>query len=261
MIVQAMSGGMSLTGEPDGRSVRSGIPIGDLAAGMYAVTGMLAAIIESQRTGKGKWVDIAMLDCQVAMLTYQAAYYLASGQAPGRQGAGHDSIPTYRSFPCGDGRDVVITANTERMWKNLCGVLGLEHLADDPRFAVNESRYRNRVDLWALLEEAFATRPASEWADALVKAEIPAAEVATLDKTFSDPQVLHRNMRLEMTAENGETLCVAGNPLKYRDSPEQAHGRPPHLGANAATILSSVLALRDDEIDNLKRAGVIQGEA
>ncbi|MDB5640816.1 MAG: hypothetical protein JWN07_133, partial [Hyphomicrobiales bacterium] len=183
MIVQAMSGGMSLTGEPDGRSVRSGIPIGDLAAGMYAVTGMLAAIIESQRTGKGKWVDVAMLDCQVAMLTYQAAYYLASMEAPGRQGAGHDSIPTYRSFPCGDGRDVVITANTERMWRNLCGVLDLAHLAEDPRFAANDLRYQNRHELWTLLEQAFAKKPAAEWADALVRAEIPAAEVATLDKT------------------------------------------------------------------------------
>jgi CoA:oxalate CoA-transferase len=261
MIVQAMSGGMSLTGEPEGRSVRSGIPIGDLAAGMYAVSGILAAVIESERTGTGKWVDIAMLDCQVAMLTYQAAYYLASGEPPGRQGAGHDSIPTYRSFPCGDGRDVVITANTERMWRNLCRVLGLEQLAEDPRFVSNEMRYQNRHELWTRLEQAFAQKPAAEWADLLVAAEIPAAEVATLDKTFADPQIRHRNMLLDMPAQNGDRVRVAGNPLKFRDSPERPHVRPPHLGADAVEILSSVLALRDDEIEDLKRAGVIRGEA
>jgi CoA:oxalate CoA-transferase len=260
MIVQAMSGGMSLTGEPEGRSVRSGIPIGDLAAGMYAVSGMLAAVIESQRTGVGKWVDIAMLDCQVAMLAYQAAYYLASGEAPGRQGAGHDSIPTYRSFPCGDGRDVVITANTERMWRNLCRVLGLEHLAEDERFANNESRYRNRHELWSLLEAAFAKRSAAEWSALLIEAEIPAAEVASLDRTFADPQVLHRDMLLEMR-EGDDVLRVAGNPLKFRNAAEREHAFPPHLGADSADVLRNVLSLSDEDIEKLRRDGVISGDA
>lgn len=258
MIVQAMSGGMSLTGEPDGRSVRSGIPIGDLAAGMYAVSGMLAAIIESQRTGKGKWVDIAMLDCQVAMLAYQAAYYLRSGEAPKRQGAGHDSIPTYRSFPCGDGRDVVITANTERMWRNLCRVLELGELAEDERFVTNDARYRNRHDLWKRLERAFARKPAAQWAQELIDAEIPAAEVATLDRTFADPQVRHRDMLLEMQ-DGGEILRVAGNPLKFRDAQEREHVFPPHLGADGDEILRSVLSLRAEEIEDLRRTGIILG--
>ena len=260
MIVQAMSGGMSLTGEPDGRSVRSGIPIGDLAAGMYAVSGILAAVVESQRTGQGKWVDIAMLDCQVAMLCYQAAYYLQSGKAPGRQGAGHDSIPTYRSFPCGDGRDVVITANTERMWKNLCRVLGLEHIVDDPRFSINERRYENRHELWQLLEAAFSKKSAAEWAQILIDAEIPAAEVATLDRTFDDPQVRARNMLLEMENDQGDHLRVAGNPMKFRDSPERDHAYPPKLGGDSR-VLSEVLSMRAEEIEELRRAGVITGDA
>jgi crotonobetainyl-CoA:carnitine CoA-transferase CaiB-like acyl-CoA transferase len=261
MIVQAMSGGMSLTGEPEGRSVRSGIPIGDLASGMYASTGILAAVIEAQRTGRGKWVDIAMLDCQVAMLAYQAAYFLTSGQVPGRQGAGHDSIPTYRSFPCGDGRDVVITANTERMWKNLCGVLDLAHLADDVRFATNEMRYANRHELWLLLEKAFAKKPAAQWADELIAAEIPAAEVATLDRALTDPQVQHRNMTLELAGAEGETLRVAGNPLKYRDTPERVHAFPPHLGQDAQEILRDVLSLDDAEIKGLIEAGIVHADS
>ena len=113
MIVQAISGGMSLTGEPDRDAVRAGIPIGDLSAGMYGVIGVLAALQERHATGKGRQVDISMLDCQVSMLSYQAAYYLHSGKVPGRQGAGHDSIPTYRSFQAKGNTGLVITANTE----------------------------------------------------------------------------------------------------------------------------------------------------
>ena len=124
MIVQAMSGGMSLTGEVGRSAVRAGMPIGDLTAGMYATVGSLAALEERRRTGKGKFVDISMLDCQVALLTYQAAYYLHSDKVPGRQGRGHESIPTYRSFAGANDTELVICANTERMWQGLCAVLG-----------------------------------------------------------------------------------------------------------------------------------------
>jgi CoA:oxalate CoA-transferase len=156
MIVQAMSGGMSLTGEKDGHPVRSGTPIGDIAAGMYGVIGILAAIAAKDLSGKGKLVDVSMLDCQVAMLSYQAAYYLASGEVPSRQGRGHDSIPTYRSFTCGDDMDIAITANTERMWVNLCGVLGRPELATEARFKNNEQRYANRSALWTFSRRRFA---------------------------------------------------------------------------------------------------------
>ena len=215
MIVQAMSGGMSLTGEPDGRPVRSGLPVGDLVAGVYGVVGVLAAVIESQRTGRGKWIDIAMLDCQVAMLSYQAAYYLHSGVMPGRQGSGHDSIPTYRSFACAGGSNIVITANTEKMWQSLCTTLGLEHLANDERFAVNQRRYVNRHVLWPLLEETFLAKPAQVWVNELLAAEIPAAVVNSLDESLSDPQVLHRSMVLELQDGTESSVKVAGNPIKF----------------------------------------------
>src|SRR5919199_2856615 len=141
MIVQALSGGMSLTGEPGGPAVRSGLPIGDIAAGLYAVVAILAALRRRDRTGRGDVIDIAMLDCQAAMLTYQAAYYLHSGRVPGRQGSGHDSIPTYRSFATRNGVEIVVTAISERMWRNLARALGLEALVEDPRFRTNRDRY------------------------------------------------------------------------------------------------------------------------
>lgn len=256
MIVQALSGGMSLTGDPKGRAVRSGVPIGDLAAGLYAVIGVLAAVEARRRTGKGERIDVAMLDCQLAMLTYQAAYYLKSGQSPARQGAGHDSIPTYRSFMCGDGNEVVITANTERMWQRLCRVIEHDEWASDPKFVDNQSRYRNRQELWALLEEAFAGRDAADWAQRLVDAEIPAAVVNTLDRALTDPQALHRNMVLSLESDDGARASVAGNPIKFTDRAEE-HTYPPTLGQDAYAILADVLSLDEKTIEELSLSGVI----
>jgi len=255
MIVQAMSGGMSLTGEKDGHPVRSGIPIGDIAAGMYGVIGVLAAIAAKEHSGKGKLIDVSMLDCQVAMLSYQAAYYLASGEIPNRQGRGHDSIPTYRSFTGSDGFDFAITANTERMWTNLCGVLGRPELASDERFRTNEQRYANRNVLWDILENAFRARPAADWVAALLVAEVPAAVVNTLDRSLNDPQVLHRNMVLVMDGPQGERLRVAGNPVKFVGETETASSYPPLLGADTKTVLSAWLALSDERIGALERDG------
>jgi crotonobetainyl-CoA:carnitine CoA-transferase CaiB-like acyl-CoA transferase len=256
MIVQAMSGGMSMTGEPDGPPVRSGIPLGDIAAGMYGVIGILAAIAERERTGRGKMIDVAMLDCQVAMLSYQAAYCLTSGQAPKRQGRGHDSIPTYRGFTCGDGNDIVITANTERMWVNLCAAIGRPDLAQEERFRTNDRRYANRDALWGILEAAFRTKSANDWVEALLAAEVPAAVVNTLDRSLTDPQVLHRNMVLALAGPQGEEARVAGNPIKFTGEAEAEPGYPPLLGADNHEILRSLLGFGDEELAELERAGV-----
>src|SRR5690606_15288224 len=156
MIVQALSGVMSLTGEEGRPAVRLGIPAGDLVAGLYAAIAINAALADRERTGKGRIVDVAMLDCQLAMLSYQSAYALIAGVTPAPQGAKHDSIPTYRSFRGGDGRELVVTANTERMWQGLCRVLGLESLLDDERFQTGASRLKNKHALWEQLESAFA---------------------------------------------------------------------------------------------------------
>jgi CoA:oxalate CoA-transferase len=256
--VQAMSGGMSLTGEPDGTSVRAGLPIGDLCAGMYGLIGGLAALDERRRTGKGRFVDISMLDCQVAMLTYQAAYYLQSGEVPGRQGAGHASIPTYRAFAAGNGTGLVITANTERMWAGLCDVLGRPELKEDPRFLTNDERYANREALWPILEEAFSKREAKDWAPLLLKAGVPVGEVNNLQDALSDEQVLHRNMVLEMSSAAGETIRVVGNPIKFRDAAEPDPTYPPPLGAQGREILADVLGMGADEIADYVDRGILK---
>ncbi len=257
MIVQALSGGMSLTGETGGAPVRAGIPIGDLAAGLYAGIATLAALNRRHATGLGDTIDISMLDCQVAMLCYQAAYHLNSGVVPGRQGRGHDSIPTYRSFEAKDGLHVVMTANTERMWAGVARVLGHEEWLTDPRFLTNKERLENRHALWPLMEAAFRTRNADEWIPLLEKEEIPVGVVNTLDRVMKDPQVLHRQMVLDLDSGDGRAARVVGNPMKFKETPPEETNYPPALGEDTAAVLKDVLDLSTDEIAELVRAKAV----
>ena len=258
MIVQAISGGMGMTGEPGGSPVRSGIPIGDLSAGMYAVIGSLAALQERGHSGKGQFIDISMLDCQISMLCYQAAYYLHSEKNPDRQGWGHDSIPTYRGFNCANGTSLVITANTERMWTALCGVLGIPELKKDKRFIVNEDRYHNRFELWPILEGAFMMKGAEQWVPKLIEAGIPVGEVNSLEKALSNPQVLQRDMVLPLVREDGKKIHVAGNPVKFSRNAKTDHSYPPKLGSGTIEILMDALKLDDEEIAKLIEKGAVK---
>jgi CoA:oxalate CoA-transferase len=248
MIVQAMSGGMSLTGEPDGPPVRSGIPLGDLTAGLYAVIGILGALNLRDRTGRGDQVDVAMLDCQISMLSYQGVYHLLAGAQPGRQGRGHDSIPTYRAFTAADGVDVMVTANTERMWVELCTVLGLPELPADPRFATAAARQANRAELGPLLEKAFRERTAATWMPLLHAARIPAAPVNTVAEALADPQVRERGMVLDLPADDDRpALRLLGNPVKFARTEQPLPRRPPRLGEHLGEVIADWLGRTNEE--------------
>lgn len=258
MVVQALSGGMSLTGEPGGKPVRAGVPLGDLAVGMYGVIGILAALESRRITGKGQYIDVAMLDCQVAMLSYQAAYYLASGKVPGRQGRAHESIPTYRCFTSRDGREVVVCANTDRMWQSLCEVAGLPGLRDHPELQSRKGRYKHWDMIVSTFDRVFAERDADEWVTALRAANVPVATVNNLDEVFASEQVKAREMVLELTGPGGEPLRVAGNPIKSSFARDR-HRFPPKLAQDTAEVLSGVLELSPDEIAALQARGAIEG--
>lgn len=258
MIVQAMSGGMSLTGERGGRPVRSGVPLGDLAAGMYGATAVLGALHARHTTGKGSVIDISMLDCQVAMLTYQAAYYLHSGTVPGAQGRSHESIPSYRAFTAGDDIDFVVCANTDRMWVSLCDVAGCGEWGRQARFADRKTRYANRREIAEVLEAAFLENTAAEWVASLQAAAVPAAMVNTLDLALNDAQVRHRGMVIELTSKQGNRVRLAGNPIKMTGIDPSCHRFPPHLGEDSTFVLKQHLKLSDAEIERLAQAGVIQ---
>lgn len=257
MIVQALSGGMGMTGEPGRQAVRAGIPIGDLSAGMFAVIGALAALEERRRSGKGQMIDVSMLDCQVSMLTYQAAYHLHSGKNPGRQGSGHDSIPTYRGFECANGTALVITANTEKMWRSLVEVLGLADLANDERFLTNDRRFAHRAELWPILEAAFRRREARAWVPRLLAAGIPVGEINALSDALSNPQVLHRGMVLALDAGDGRKVRVAGDPIKLSRTRRAAHRYPPRLGEDTREVLRKTLGIGDADMERLLAAGAI----
>ncbi|GAA0514229.1 MULTISPECIES: CoA transferase [Pigmentiphaga] len=257
MIVQALSGGMSMTGESDGKPVRSAIPIGDIAAGMYAVMGVLGALHARHRTGKGAYIDISMLDCQIAMLSYQAAYYLHSGRIPARQGRGHESIPSYRAFTAGDGVDFVVCANTDRMWHALCDVAGVGAWGRSAHFLSRQNRYEHRHEIWRVLEDALLARPAAEWVELLHSADVPVAMVNTVDQALADVQVRQRGMVLTLESEAGQRVSVAGNPVKMTGIDESAYRYPPSLGADTKSVLQRLLGITEEEAQDLARRKII----
>ncbi len=257
MMIQALSGGMSLTGPTEGPSVRAGIPLGDISAGLYGVIGILAALHERNLTGKGKHIDIAMMDCQVAMLSYQAAYYLHSGQVPGRQGTGHDSFPTYGTFPTKDGKSIVVTANTEKMWKEMANCLGLTSLISDPRFITNKERLSNRAVIEPLLQQAFLARNAQEWMDDFLALGIPAGVVNTLDITLNGPQIQHRQMVVELKDEMGHSVKVVASPIKFNEELSTRTDYPARLGQHTDSVLKDILGYTDEQIATLNESGAV----
>jgi crotonobetainyl-CoA:carnitine CoA-transferase CaiB-like acyl-CoA transferase len=199
-----------------------------------------------------------MLDSQLSMLCYLAQYCLTSGDVPGRQGRGHVSIPTYRCFTCGDGIDLAITANTERMWQSLCGVLEIPELLQDARFSTNEDRYAHKEALWSRLESAFLKRTSADWLARLQECEIPAAPVNAIDKALADPQVRHRKM--VVTADyNGAKLALLGNAIKLSRTPADTITAPPNLGEHTRVVLEELLGMSPEEMAANEAAGVILG--
>lgn len=258
LIVQALSGGMSLTGSRDGVSVRAGIPIADLAAGMYASTAILAALHRRDKTGRGDTIDISMLDCQAAMLCYQAAFHLHSGRIPGRQGREHDAIVTYGTFSAKDGVDVVIAAVTDRMWATLCDILGCQELTTDKRFLTTDDRNTHRKALVPLLQQRFLTRNADEWMVLFDRDGVPAGVVNTLDRVVSDPQITHRGMVMELVSDDGRRARVVGDPIFFQEAPRPTPHFPPAAGEDTFAVLSDVLGLREEEIEVMLKSGAVR---
>lgn len=257
MIVQALSGVMSLTGESDRPSVRLGIPAGDTVAGLYTAIAINAALADRERSGLGRIVDISMLDCQLAMLSYQSAYALIAGVTPQHQGARHDSIPTYRSFIAEDDRELVVTANTERMWQGLCEGLGRPELMHDSRFSSDRKRLENRDALWGILEPAFRERTAAEWVEVLSVKGVPIALIKTVPEALSDARESGRDMIQPLQDSEGHSIEVVGNPVKFEGADNEPARYPPTIGQNAADILEDWLGIPAVEVAEMHERGVL----
>jgi crotonobetainyl-CoA:carnitine CoA-transferase CaiB-like acyl-CoA transferase len=256
-IAQAMSGAMSVTGEADGQPVRFGTSAADLAAGMWVAIGILAALVSREQTGQGQHVDVALLDGLTAWLTYVAQNHFASGETPRRYGSAHPNIVPYQGFPTGDG-DLMVAAGNDGLWRRFAHVVGLDDLAEDERFATNPGRVRNRNLLLPLIEQALAAKSATEWTDRLTEAGVPVGPILTVPETVTHPQILAREMVVDLPHTTEGTIRTLGSPLKLSGTPPTLRHASPTHGEDTADILAA-MGLSDDEIALLRERGAIRG--
>jgi crotonobetainyl-CoA:carnitine CoA-transferase CaiB-like acyl-CoA transferase len=254
-VAQATGGGMSITGTDAEHPVRAGIPIGDLGGGMFGVMGILAALYERERSGVGQHVDISMVDCQVSMLNYMATMYFLSGEDPHPIGNSHFVHVPYDTFRCADGF-IVIAVITDNFWTNLKQVVNHPEL-DKPEFDGQPGRWAHREFIAECLGETLKTQSCAYWLERLEEKRIPCSPVNTFSQALSDPQVLHRNMVVELAHPGGATTRGPGNPIKLSRTDEESFTPAPLPGQDTDRLLSSLLDMGDDELAELRHAGVI----
>ena len=247
LTLQALSGAMSVTGEPGRDPVRLGLPMGDLAGGTFAAMAISAALYRREKSGEGCRIDVSLLDCMVSLLTYMAGYYWHSGIVPGPIGSGHQSVVPYQAFKTGT-IYIIIAVFVEKFWKALCEVLGLPEIAEDPRFNSNLQRLKNKEVLIPMLQDCFLQKPGEEWLEKLTAAEVPCAPVNTLDRVLSDPQVVHRGMVSEVDHPKCGKLKVLGNPIII-EGLERTYSPAPLLGEHTHIVLKELLGISCESSD------------
>ena len=255
-VVQAMGGIMSITGEEGGKPTRVGPSIGDLAAGMFGAIGILGALTSRNETGTGQKVDVAMLDCQVALLENAVARYVISGETPKPAGNRHSSIVPFEPFETEDG-EIMIAAGNDALWQKLCIAMDKENILEDERFSTNPLRNDHYETLRPLIADVIKTRKTSQWQDTLDQAGVPNGPINTIDKVMEDPQVMARNMILEVDHPIAGTVKVPGSPIKMSDNKDEIRMPSPVLGQHTEEILKEVLNLTDTEINVLKDTKVL----
>ena len=255
-LIQAMGGVMSLTGEPDGLPQKVGVPVADLFAGLYGCIGILAALRHRDLTGQGQQIDISMLDTHVAWLANQGMNYLATGENPARLGNQHPNIAPYQVFPTKDGHIVLSVAN-DPTFKRFCEAFNLTHMLEDPRFVTNAARVGNRQLVTDTLTPVMMQHPTNWWIERLEALKIGCGPINKLSQVFEDPQVVARDMVLEMEHGSGETVKVIANPVKLSETPADYRLAPPLLGQHTDAVLSERLGLDAAALADLREKKVI----
>lgn len=245
MVVQAMGGIMSLTGHPGTPPTRVGVSIGDLGAGLYAAIGTQAALLQRSRNGEGDRVDVAMLDCQVALLENAISRMQVDGRAPGPIGSRHPSITPFDVFRATDGW-FVIAAGNDGLFQRLCVALDLPALQNDPRFTTNPLRCLNHETLKELLELRLSSAPCAHWQELLMRNNIPTGAYNDLAAVLQDPQVHARDMLVQVQTQNGRSLTVAGNPVHVGAHRTPTTCQPPQLDQDRESILQEIRELQPD---------------
>jgi len=258
--IQALGGLMSVTGErddrPGGGPQKVGVALADVMAGLYAAIGVLAALAHREVSGAGQHIDLALLDVQVATLANVALNYLVSGVVPQRWGNAHANIAPYQVLSTTD-RPIVLAIGNDAQFRKFCDVADVPGLAQDPRFATNDARIKHRDALTRELETVLRTRPAAAWLAALEPAQVPCAPINDLAQVFADPQVRHRGMRVDVAHPSGGSVPIVASPLRLSATPPAYDRAPPLLGQHTEEILRERLGMTAEQVDELRRAGVV----
>ena len=257
MMAQGMGGLISITGEPDRPPSKVPVAINDIMTGMYTAVALLSALRHRDATGEGQQVDVGLLDVQVSWLANVASNYLVGGKIPRRLGTAHPNSVPYQVFPTGDGF-IIIAANNDGQFERFCRAAGTPELLEDPDFASNALRVRNRDRLISMIEAVTRTRGTAAWMEALESAGVPCAPVNTIDRVFADPQVEARGMQIRMPHPlAGEDVRLVGSPIRLSRTPVRYRRAPPTLGQHTGEVLAEVLDLSEGEREALRTEGVI----
>ena len=257
-LAQGMGGIMSVTGEEGGEPMKVGVAIADVMTGMHTATAILAALRHRDATGRGQYIDAALLDTQVSWLVNQGLNYLVGGTAPGRLGNAHPNITPYQVFATADGH-VILGVGNDQQFAKFCRFAGREDVVADPRFATNVARVRNRADAVATVAAIMRTRTTREWVDGLEAVGVPCGPVNDIDQVFADPQVRARGMEQRIPGHplTPEPVPTIAYPLKLSDTPATLRRPPPILGQHTEEVLGRELGLEAAELAKLKESGVI----
>jgi crotonobetainyl-CoA:carnitine CoA-transferase CaiB-like acyl-CoA transferase len=256
LIVQAESGMISVTGEPGGRGVRAGVSIADMTAGLYAAFGIMNALRVKEKTGRGQYVDVSMLEGQLGLLQGTIGSYLADGVVPEPMGTAYKALLPYQTFQTKT-KDLALAVGSDRLWRIFCPVMGLQDMMDDPRFATNAARSQNRAELIARLQEVFLNKPYEEWETLLLKHGIPVGAINTIDQVVEHPQVKARGMIAASDHPVAGKVKLVGVPVKLSETPGSVREPAPLLGQHTDEVLQQYLGMGEADITALRQAGVI----